>query len=224
MEVRDTGRGISKADQAKLFQRFWQIDGSLARAHRGTGLGLAISRALAEVMGGEIGVSSRPGEGSVFRVGVKAPTVEAPQMLREAPDDAIALGLRILVADDNASNRELARALLEAMGAEVTDVATAAAALEAAGALPFDAILMDVRMPDMDGDAVARRIREGNGPNQTIPILAFTADVQTPAPGAGPFDGVVRKPIAPRDLMEALVECLSYTDGEPEEVGHGQFG
>ena len=224
VEVRDTGCGMSTEDQAKLFQRFSQIDGSLARAHNGTGLGLAISRALVEAMGGEIGVVSRPGEGSVFHVSVRAPIVEAPPMRGDAPDKAMALDLRILVADDNAANRELARVLLEALGAEVTEAASGADALAAAGALPFDVILMDLRMPDMEGGVAARRIRDEPGPNQTVPILAFTADVRTPALTAqsGPFDGVVRKPIESRELLQALAACLDYADGEGGEAEHAR--
>jgi CheY-like chemotaxis protein len=221
VEVRDTGCGMSAQERDKIFQRFSQIDGSLARAQKGTGLGLAISRALAEVMGGEIGVTSQPGEGSVFRVSIKAPMVAAPAVGPDHSDSAIAIDLRILVADDNASNRELVRAVLEALGAEVTEAADGAAALEAASALPFDVILMDVRMPDIDGVAAARHIRGVPGPNQTVPILAFTADAQTPAvSSAGPFDGVVRKPIVPTELLQALAESLQYPESESEVAGH----
>ncbi|HUO12352.1 MAG TPA: PAS domain S-box protein, partial [Caulobacteraceae bacterium] len=219
--VRDTGVGLKEEEKAMLFQRFSQIDGSLARKHKGTGLGLAISRALVEAMGGEIGLVSQPGSGSVFHFAIPAPSIDAPAVeVHRQPE--LALDLRILVADDNATNRELARTLLATLGAEVTEVEDGQAAVDKAKALPFDVVLMDLRMPNLDGVAAARRIRHEPGPNQNIPILAFTADVQSEQPNAelGLFADVVRKPIVAAELLTALAGALGYA-AEPVASAEG---
>jgi CheY-like chemotaxis protein len=217
VEVRDTGIGLAEEEQSRLFQRFSQIDGSLARKHKGTGLGLAISRALVDAMGGKIGVRSEEGVGSAFHFSIHAPIIAAPRDEAERQKTELALDLRILVADDNSTNRELARILLHSLGAEVTEVEDGVGAVEKAMSLPFDVVLMDLRMPNLDGASAARRIRREKGPNQSIPILAFTADVQADADAEpGLFAGVVRKPIVAAELMTAIARSLGYETPELE--------
>jgi PAS domain S-box-containing protein len=211
IEVADSGPGIAAAAREKLFQRFSQVDGSSTRAQGGTGLGLAISRKLAEAMGGEITLRSRVGRGSTFRVELPAPVAEeaAASDTGEAALDTLD-GARVLVVDDNAVNRELARAILEPLGVEVSEACDGAEAV-AAARLPVDLILMDLRMPGLNGRGAAEAVRRTPGPNQDIPILAFSADSEIaddPA-GLGPFDGQVRKPVEPSALIRALIEALT---------------
>jgi PAS domain S-box-containing protein len=218
VRVADTGPGIGADEQARLFQRFSQIDGSTSRRHGGAGLGLAICKGLVEAMDGEIGVESTPGQGAAFHFTVAAPAAEA------APADGAGVsalagvqGLRVLVVDDNGANRELARAVLEAFGAEVTLAPGGAAALDELAALPFDLVLLDLRMPDLDGPEVLRRLRATPGPNQSVPALAFTAD-----PLAGPaekgFDGCIRKPMTPATLLAEIERVTSWADPGAEEA------
>jgi CheY-like chemotaxis protein len=214
VEVQDTGAGMTKVQQQKLFQRFSQVDASSTRRHGGTGLGLAISRGLAETMGGGIGVRSRPGHGSVFHFQIEAPIAQAP-----ATDAAVAdLGglladLRVLVVDDNPVNRELARIVLESLGAEVSEAQDGLAAVELAALLPVDVILLDIRMPGLGGREALAEIRTRDGPNQDVPILAFTADTDV-AMSRGGFDGLVRKPIVPTDLAEAIHRATLWEEPE----------
>nr|WP_276608504.1 PAS domain S-box protein [Caulobacter sp. SLTY] len=222
LTVRDTGPGLTPQQQQQLFKRFSQVDSSSERRHGGTGLGLAICRGLVEAMGGTIGVESKVGQGSAFTFEIPAPeekgSMEHPPV---AAEDAILAGARILVVDDNAMNRELARTMLKLSGAEVTEAEDGAGAIRAARAAPLDLILMDIRMPDMNGFQALQAIRSGSGPNVNIPILAFSADVHVGAHGAPtPFDGLVRKPISPSNLIGNVVEALSGDDRLGQEVLH----
>jgi PAS domain S-box-containing protein len=220
VEVSDTGPGLDAEAQARLFQRFSQIDDSMTRRHGGTGLGLAICKGVAEAMGGTIGVTSTPGEGATFYVVLPAPAVETPQDL--AGDDApLSIeGVRVFLADDNATNRELARRILEAAGAEVQEAADGAEAVERLALLPVDVVLMDLRMPRLDGRGALARLRAEPGPNQRAPVLAFTADADLAGEGdlAG-FDGLVRKPIQPLELYGAIAAAAQWPL-EDEEVSY----
>jgi PAS domain S-box-containing protein len=206
--VIDTGEGISPENQALLFRKFSQVDASSTRRHGGTGLGLAICRGLAEAMGGKIGVDSTPGKGSTFWFELPAPVASAAGAAAAAEETAGDLpGLRILVADDNPANRNLAKALLEALGADCYLVADGRAAVQAAGQQAFDLILMDMRMPVLGGVEAARTIRAGGGPNDGVPILAFTA--QRTGGALDPiFAGVVDKPIQLAALQAAILRAL----------------
>ncbi len=119
----------------------------------------------------------------------------------------------MLVVDDNPINRELARAVLEQMGAEVAEAGGGRAAVDAAAVAPFDCILMDLRMPGVSGGDALAEIRDAPGPNQDVPILAFTADADmTPLDQHG-FDGVVSKPIMALELITAVDACTRWDDG-----------
>jgi PAS domain S-box-containing protein len=209
VDVTDSGPGLREADQTKLFQRFSQVDASSTRRHGGTGLGLAICKGLVEAMGGAINVASLPGQGATFSFRIDA----KPCNLVPAPganEAALTLeGVRVLVADDNSGNRDLVRAILIAVGAEVTEAGDGSSAVSEAVAMPFDVILMDIRMPGQDGPAALRQIRQLAGPNRFTPVIAFSADVEFDAFDRDAFDGVVRKPIAPRALIAGLRHCLS---------------
>lgn len=214
-EVEDTGAGMDRAQCARLFQRFSQVDASSTRRHGGTGLGLAICKALAEAMGGGVGVTSRPGEGSTFYFHVSAPRGGPVAKLAEIAQREPLSGVRVLLADDNASNRELARALLESFGAEVSEAADGAKAVEMSGERPFDAILLDLHMPTMDGATAMSLIRSKDGPNQDVPMLAFTADLSEASVGEIElFDGVVAKPIVAADMVATLVEATRWNGAD----------
>lgn len=217
-EVADTGIGITAEKAERLFQRFSQADASISRTHGGTGLGLAICKGLVERMGGSIGMVSTPGEGSTFWFSLPARVAAVPDAA-EADQDAAACDLpeRILIVDDNPANRELVRAILSSCGATLWEGADGLQAVELAAVERFDVILMDVRMPVMDGVAATRAIRAGDGPNRNTPILAFTAggdgsdDASLRAAG---FSASLAKPVQPAILLQTLADWADPADDQ----------
>ena len=217
-EVQDTGSGMDEVQCQKLFQRFSQVDASSTRRHGGTGLGLAISKALVEAMDGDIGVTSVAGQGSTFYFEIQAPAGTAARSAEVSfkGDDVNLSGIRVLLADDNASNRVLARLLLEQLGAEVTEVEDGQQVLSAAAQVPFDVILLDLHMPVMDGIEALRRLRADDGPNQNVPVLAFTADsFDSALDEGGGFDGIVGKPIVAAEFVSELERVTRWQDPAP---------
>jgi len=208
--VRDTGAGMDEAQCSRLFQRFSQVDASSTRKHGGTGLGLAICKGLSEAMGGMIAVTSRVGSGSAFTFTVSAPVVtETPVQLVEAHEHGLNLdGLRLLVVDDNPMNREIVSTLVGGLGVEVFEAASGPEALTLAHQLPFDVILMDLRMPGMSGEEAAHALKIQAGPNQSVPILGFSANSQIEVGDLIDFDGLVSKPIILTELIEAIASSL----------------
>jgi len=214
--VTDTGPGLDGAAQAKLFQRFSQVDAAVNRAHGGSGLGLAISRGLVEAMGGSIGVESRPGAGAAFWFELAAPPADATDETEGAQLDIAAFaGLSVLLVDDNAANRELVCSLLTPLGVVLTTADGGEAAIQLAEMQAFELILMDLRMPGVDGWTAARAIRSGEGQNRTTPILAFSADITADdAQALAVFEGIVRKPIE----MAGLLLAIARWAAEPPET------
>ena len=242
ISVRDTGIGLTPDQRERLFRPFQQADMSTTRQYGGTGLGLSISKRLVELMGGEIGVASRPGEGSTFwftvRLGALAegdgagldPGLSATAAPTGAPAaaprydqlTAAIRGKRVLVAEDSPSNRLIVKAYLEKMGLEVETAENGHRAVEMAAQGHFDAILMDLQMPGLDGLGATRAIRAAGG---RLPIIALTAAAMDEDRGAGAAAGMnahVTKPIDPLQLASTLVQWLGgagTSDADADQDG-----
>ena len=208
-EVQDSGIGITEDQQQKLFQSFQQADTSTSRKYGGTGLGLAISKQLAELMGGEIGVKSHPSQGSIFWFTTlfgRGQDLTKEDMVEAAPDLSHLSGAHILVADDNTLNQQVAQEFLEDVGIIVTLANDGAEALHKVTTSHFDAVLMDVQMPNMNGLEATQQIRTKAGQNN-LPVIAMTANVtkeeQESCLAAG-MDDFISKPVQP-DLFYATL-------------------
>jgi len=206
--VRDTGIGIGKEAQQRLFEPFTQEEGASNRRFGGTGLGLAISRRLVELMGGDIGFDSLPGAGSHFYFSLPFEVALAPAEAEDTLSSGFELaGRRVLVAEDNPVNRMVVLALLENHGLEAMAVSNGYEVLEALDQSSFDLILMDCQMPELDGYEATRRIRLLEGSTRHVPILALTANAlvgdEEKCLEAG-MDAYLSKPFT----EERLIGCL----------------
>lgn len=212
--VADTGIGISTKDQQRIFDPYVQADSSTARQYGGTGLGLSIVRRLVSLMGGNIQVRSRAGEGSSFEVSIPMPVVAAPvsQAATQAVQGLVHLqGLHILVAEDTAFNQLILQHLLQSWGCTFKVVENGADALAAVQAEYFDIVLMDIQMPVMDGMEATRQIRQLNDERKrSVPIVALTAhalkgDVATYL--ACGMNDCVTKPYEESWLQQVVARC-----------------
>ncbi len=217
-EVEDSGIGITSEAQQRLFGAFEQADNSTTRKYGGTGLGLAITRKLSELMGGSVGVSSTPGEGSCFWFSArlkKAPQEQSPASHETGCIDDLAIarnfpGRRVLLAEDDEINREVALSLLADSGLVIDTVENGSEALAHVEANDYDLILMDMQMPIMDGLEATRRIQALPG-RRHPPIIAMTANAfaedrqRCLAAGMSDF---VAKPVDPNQLYERIYHWL----------------
>jgi len=180
--VRDTGIGMSGETLGKLFDNFTQADASTTRTFGGSGLGLAISRRLARLMGGDVQVVSELGKGSTFTLHIvtEAGALRAAIRESEAPPSSLArVGARVLIVDDNAVNRQVARLFLASLGADLKEEHNGQEALDRLSAEPFDLVLLDVHMPVMDGRECIRHIRASTAVWRDVPVIALTAEAMS---------------------------------------------
>ena len=216
-QIQDTGIGITEIGRALLFQPFRQLDPTITRKFGGTGLGLAIVQKLVEMMKGNITVNSHEGEGSCF-------IVELPlQKTEQVPDSLISPPLTItsrsvLVVEDNAFNRRLLEDMLTSWGQRVILAENGLQALQLMEQQRFDLVLLDIRMPDIDGIEVARRVRqrEHSRSETPVPIIAITADADSVTReaciGTG-INEVLAKPVIPEQLARAIaIHCEESAD------------
>ncbi len=221
----DTGIGIARDDQARLFQRFAQVDASIRRIYGGTGLGLVICRRLVELMGGAIGVDSQEGAGATFFFSVSLPAAAMP-----ARDVAVAPTVpgsprKVLLVEDVAINQDLVCQILGTRGHLVDVVGNGAEAVMAVQDMAYDVVLMDVQMPYLDGLAATRMIRALAHPCRDVPIVAMTANVlpaQTAAARAAGMVDVIHKPFSAAQMFAVLDRVAGgpraiYATAEPAE-------
>lgn len=215
IEVSDTGDGVAPDQMAAIFERFSQGDDSTTREVGGVGGGLALCKGLVSRMGGEISVSSTPGQGSAFCVSIPCPIIadgqDAPAETAHRPATA-EQAPRLLVVDDNATNRRIMEALLGSLGVSCAFAADGQEAVEAWRREPWTAIFMDVHMPVMDGVEATRKIREEETRvgRSRVPIVAVTAslmEAETESYRDAGMDDILPKPIEASALADMLARC-----------------
>lgn len=211
--VRDTGVGFDAGVRDRLFKRFVQADQSITRQFGGTGLGLSICAALAEMMGGGISADAAPGQGARFEVLLPLPRCAAVTQAEAETDGEVSLeGMRVLVAEDHPTNRKVVEIVLAPFGVDLTMVDDGEAALKAFDAGRFDAVLMDMQMPVMDGLSATRAIRArevaaGATPVLVIMLTANAMEEHVAAAEAAGADLHLAKPLHPAQLLEALARA-----------------
>ncbi|MBF0374452.1 MAG: response regulator, partial [Alphaproteobacteria bacterium] len=223
--VRDTGIGLSEEQRSRLFQPFSQADSSTTRRFGGTGLGLSISRRLVEMMGGRIWVDSEEGVGSTFRF-----TARFGRCPRTAPEGRWAdlRGARVLVVDDNATARTILAGMLASLRCRVTEADGGEAALAevdraaAAGEEPYRLVLMDWRMPSMDGLEASRRMKQAGHLPTTPVVIMVTAyareEVLSQPEAQATLDGLLVKPVNPSTLFDTMMSLVAGGPAAPQMV------
>ncbi|MGR3437022.1 ATP-binding protein [Salipiger abyssi] len=222
LEIRviDSGIGISEEDQERVFNDFQTVGDANFAGQAGTGLGLGIARRFVEAMGGEIGVESTPGEGSVFWL--RVPLVLADGSGKPEEHSAAAPetpGRDILLVEDNEINLELAREMLTGLGHRVTEARDGEQAVAAASGHRFDLILMDIRMPRLDGLGATRAIRSGAGASRDVPIVALSANVLPEARDSfteAGMTGFLPKPLTEDGLLQVIARFCSGAKPAPD--------
>ena len=220
MEIKDNGIGMSEEFMQHIFEPFTQEQRTSRTTYKGTGLGMAITKKLVDQMHGSLDVESEPGKGSTFILRLSLPVGECPANAPDPMEEKRApdlKGLHLLLAEDNELNAEIAVTLLEEQGAKITAVTNGKEALETiqnAAPRTYDAILMDVMMPEMNGLEAARCIRafEGKGPDEGTPIIAMTANVFADDVKACLDAGMNSHVGKPLDMKILMAEILKYTN------------
>jgi PAS domain S-box-containing protein len=224
--VRDTGIGIPKDRMENLFHVFTQADGALTRKYQGAGLGLAIVKRLVELMGGEVRIESRFGEGTMVRFDIPvavpreqdAPATQScPAERKTAPPPSPQLNIKILLVEDDKVSRTMAQHFLEKAGAHVTCAVNGEEALMAlTKGEKFDCVLMDISLPVMDGVTATKKIRASEGDSKNIQIIAITAHAMVGDREkflAAGMDDYVAKPVDIKALKDVIQRALAKRDG-----------
>ena len=209
--VRDTGIGLSEAGLSRLFQKFSQADSGTTRKYGGTGLGLAISKLLAELMGGTMWAESAgPGQGSTFHFTIRCVRAELPQGQRRdfLGQQPALVGKRILVVDDNATNRRILALQTAKWGMVVQDTELPAQALQMLKSERYDLAIVDMHMPDMNGATLAQKIREAG---HQLPLVLFSSLGRKEA-GDTTFAAMLAKPLRQSQLFDTLISLLAHED------------
>jgi len=222
--VQDTGIGMTAEQAARLFQPFMQADSSTTRKYGGTGLGLTISKRLAEMMGGEIWVESEPGRGSTFSFTATFGLGKEKAKKRFKPSTDLR-GMKVLVVDDNATSRDIFREMLESFSFEVTLAASGQEGLtelkKASESQPFELVIMDWKMPGMDGIEASRRIKNHQGLRKIPAVVMVTAygreEVMQQAEAVG-LEGFLLKPVSPSTLFDAIMQAFGKALPETSRV------
>ncbi|MDH3876693.1 MAG: response regulator [Desulfobacterales bacterium] len=226
--VRDTGIGMTEAQAAKLFQPFAQADSSTTRKYGGTGLGLTISKRLAEMMGGEIWVESESGQGSTFSFTANFGLGKERAKKRFKPSQDLR-GIKVLVVDDNATSRDILQEMLESFSFEVSVAASGAEGIteleSAEENKPFELVVMDWKMPGMDGIEASKRIKNHTGLSKIPSIVMVTAygreEVMQQAEEVG-LEGFHLKPVNPSMLFDTIMQAFGETVPETSRVAQRQ--
>ncbi|MFT3839194.1 MAG: response regulator [Myxococcaceae bacterium] len=198
LEVEDSGIGIAESDLGRLFTEFQQIDSTASKQHAGTGLGLALTRRLVEAQGGSVGVRSEPGKGSLFFAVLPRRTEPKPK----TPSQPVGNGPAILVIEDDPRDRETIKQILTRSGFAVDLASTGQEALEKCRARPYDAVTLDLLLPDMSGFDVLKAIR-AQGNNTSVPVVVLTVVAEDVTQGYVVHD-VLPKPIDSATLLASL--------------------
>jgi signal transduction histidine kinase/CheY-like chemotaxis protein len=228
IEVRDTGPGIPKDAQARIFEPFEQADPSIAQRFGGTGLGLAITRNLVQLMGGAIEMESRPGLGSTFRVRIPSEPITRPETVRPITDALLArapLTGRVLLAEDNDDIRALVEMHLTKLGIETHTVANGFSAVTAALAGAYDTVLMDMEMPVMNGYEAVHVLRTRGYAGSILALTAHHEGIEAERALAAGCDGLITKPVTLESLRNALRPILTEPrkasrEGRASETGN----
>ena len=215
-EVKDTGIGIPQDKMNEIFEPFTQVERTLSRKRDGVGLGLAITKNLVELMGGKIWVESIPGQGTTFNFTIQAETIPGKQLDFGKIDRGIASEsfpglkpMRILVAEDNPSNQRVLVEMLKRLGYRPDAVADGREVIQALERQDYDLVLMDIKMPEMDGitaTQVIRKLRPENGP-KIVAITAFALEGDREKCLEAGMDDYIAKPVQIGDLAEVLKRC-----------------
>ncbi len=220
IEVEDNGLGIRREDLHRLFSEFQQLDTSLSKEYAGTGLGLALTKKIVEAQGGQVGVRSTPGQGSIFHAVLPRAFAALPPLIEEPKARQVAATAPgtplILVIEDDADDRVWIASALRSAGYAVETVATGAEALVRCREQKFDAITLDIMLPDMSGRAVLEKIRE-RGLNGQTPVTVVTLLAHKGVLAGFQVNDILAKPVSQQEIVRALERCR-VTPGSPQPI------
>ena len=215
--VRDTGIGIPEDRMDRLFIAFSQVDASTTRRYGGTGLGLTVSKRLAELMGGTFWVESKVGVGSTFHFTIRADAVAGTPRVYEVGGHEVLVGKRVLIVDDNATNRHVLVLQLQAWGMLTRDTESPFQALDwVTRGDPFDLAILDMQMPELNGVQLAQQMRRNAPPHmQLMPLVLFTSLGHGEAEATGLFATTLHKPLRQSQLLDTLMLLIAGDDAQP---------